>query len=390
MRSIYLDHSSTTPVRPEVVEAMLPFWTDRFGNAGSIHAFGRSCRRAVDDARDQVAALIDAHPRDIVFTSGGTESDNLAVRGIPGARPPGRRGILVSAVEHHAVLHAAEAEAKHDGGAVRILPVSADGVADVGALEALADDSLALVSVMHANNETGVIQPVAAVAEWCCARGIPFHCDVVQSIGKIPFSIKALPVAMLAISAHKLNGPKGVGACYIRKGTEFVPQMSGGFQERERRAGTENVAGIVGFGKACEIAKRDMDTVAARMRRLRDALQSGILERIPESFVNGAQAERLPHLLNIRFAGVEGESVVLALDVEGVAVSSGSTCSSGAVEASHVLLAMGQTHAEAQSAVRFSLGHSTTEAEIDEVLALLPGVIERIRRATPRPTSAPI
>ncbi|MCC6694931.1 MAG: aminotransferase class V-fold PLP-dependent enzyme [Candidatus Hydrogenedentes bacterium] len=379
MPGIYLDHSATTPVREEVFAAMEPYLRTHFGNPGSIHRFGRETRRTVDDAREQVAALIHADPREIVFTSGGTEADNLALRGTVAACKTKRRKVIVSSVEHHAVLQPAEYLSKTDGIEVRVLGVDAEGLVDVDELASLIDEETALVSVMHANNETGAIQPIEPIASLCAQHGVHFHTDAVQSAGKILLDVRATPVSLLALSGHKLYAPKGVGACYVRKGVDIVAQMLGGFQERERRAGTENVAGIVGFGKACELARREWQPMAARTSRLRDALQAGILERIPDTYVNGPSVKRLPNLLNVGISGVEGESVVLGLDVEKIAVSSGAACTSGSLEPSHVLLAMGQSHARAQSAMRFSLGIGTTEAEIDCVLEVLPPLVERLR-----------
>lgn len=382
MDSIYLDHSATTPLREEVFAAMEPYLRNHFGNAGSIHRFGRECRRAIDDAREQVATLIHADPREIYFTSGGTESDNLALRGIPAVSGRAKRRIVTTAIEHHAVLHAAEHARKHDGAEVTIIGVDEDGLVDPEAVGAAIDDDCVLVSVMHANNETGAIQPIEAIAALCAERGVPFHTDAVQSAGKLPVDVQRTPISMLAISAHKLYAPKGVGACYIRKGVDVVPQSLGGFQERERRAGTENVAGIVALGKACELARNDLETNAARLRELRDRLQQGILERIPGTAINGPIDNRLPGLLNVRFDGVEGESMVLGLDMEGIAVSSGAACTSGSLDPSHVLLAMGQDYATAQGAVRFSLGIDNTDAEIDRVLDVLPRLLERLRLGT--------
>jgi len=382
MDSIYLDHSATTPVRDEVFAAMEPFLRTQFGNAGSIHRFGRECRRAVDDAREQVAALIHADPREIVFTSGGTESDNLALRGIPAATDRRRRRVITTAIEHHAVLHAAEHTRKHDGVDVRVVDVDADGLVNVDEIASLLDSDTVLVSVMHANNETGAIQPIEPIAALCAERGVPFHTDAVQSAGKLPIDVRNVPIAMLAISGHKLYAPKGAGACYVRKGIDAVPQALGGFQERERRAGTENVPGIVALGKACELARYEMQETAARLTRLRHRLETGILEHIPGTAINGPADLRLPGLVNVRFDGVEGESMVLGLDMEGIAVSSGAACTSGSLDPSHVLLAMGQSHAVAQSAVRFSLGIGNTDAEIDRALEVLPRLVERLRTGT--------
>ncbi len=323
MTRIYLDHSATTPVRPEVLDAMLPFLRDTYGNAGSIHRFGREARRAVDDARDQVAALINADPRAIVFTSGGTESDNLAVLGAVAADRRARRRIVVSAVEHHAVLDAAEYSRKHDGTDVVIVGVDSDGLVDLNEIAAAINDHTALVSVMHGNNETGTIQPVDRIAELCADRGVIFHCDTVQSVGKVPIDVAKWPVGMLAISGHKIYAPKGVGACYVRNGVKIEAQAVGGAQERERRAGTENVPGIVALGLACELARTEMDETGARIAALRDALERGILDRVHGAYVNGSRKRRLPHVLNVGFPGADGESLVFALDTEGIAVSSG-------------------------------------------------------------------
>lgn len=379
MDRIYLDHSATTPLREEVLDAMLPYLRGAFGNAGSIHAFGREARRAVDDARDQVAALVNADPRDIVFTSGGTESDNLAVRGVAAARARKPARVVVSAVEHHAVLHAAESTRALFGVETVVVAVNADGVVDVDAVRAAIDERTALVSVMHANNETGAVQPVERIADICAEAGVVFHCDTVQSAGKLPIDVQKWPVSLLAISGHKLYGPKGVGACYIRKGISVIPQSVGGGQERERRAGTENVAGIVGLGKACELAKREMAEDARRIAALRDRLEHGVIERVPDAVVNGPLDKRLPTISNIRFPGADGESLVLALDMVGIAVSSGAACSAGSLDPSHVLLAMGLSHEAAQSAIRFSFGRYTTAAEIDRLLELLPDAVARAR-----------
>jgi cysteine desulfurase len=376
---VYLDHSATTPVRPEALEAMLPYLSESFGNAGSIHAFGRSAKAAIDRAREQVAALLNADPRHILFTSGGTESDNLAIRGVLAAAGPNRRRVLVSAVEHHAVLHAAEYVRKHEGADMRVLSVDAAGRVDMHELESLLDDTVAVVSVQHVNNETGVVQPIERIAERCAERGVLFHTDAVQSAGRIGLDVQRTPVSLAALSGHKLYAPKGVGACYVAKGVAFEAQAIGGAQERGRRAGTENVAGIVALGLACELARTEMTAEAERLRNLRDRLEQGILAYIPDTRVNGAGVDRAPHILNVGFNGADGESLILALDLEGVAVSSGSACTAGSLDPSHVLLAMGQSHQEAQSALRFSLGRGNTGADIDRVLNILPAIVQRTR-----------
>lgn len=382
MTRIYLDYSATTPVRPEVLEAMLPFLRDTYGNAGSIHQFGREARRAVDDARDRVAALIHADPREIIFTSGGTESDNLAIRGVVAASSPAKRRVIVSAVEHHAVLHAAEYAHAHDGADIVTLDVDAQGRVNPETLAALIDESTGLVSVMHGNNETGTIQPVEEIAQLCSKRGVPYHCDAVQSVGKIPIDVSVWPVSLLAISGHKLGAPKGVGACYVRRGISIEPQSVGGGQERQRRAGTENVAGIVGLGVACELARQEMRVASARISELRDLLEREILERVSGAYVNGSRDRRLPHILNVCFPGIDGESLVLALDSEGIAVSSGSACTAGSLDPSHVLLAMGIAYDAAQSAIRFSLGGQTTLREVLDVVEVLPQLLERVQAET--------
>jgi cysteine desulfurase len=379
--TLYLDHSATTPLRPEVLEAMLPYWSERFGNAGSIHAYGRAAKAAIDRAREQVAALINADPREIFFTSGGTEADNLAVRGRVAAEPRPRRRVLVSAVEHHAVRHAAQYVREHDAVDAQTVPVDASGVVDMDALASLLDDDTVLVSVLHVNNETGVVQPIERIAELCAERGVTFHTDAVQSAGRVPLDVQRIPLSFAALSGHKLYAPKGVGACYVRKGASFVPQAVGGAQERGRRAGTENVPGIVAMGLACELAREELEQESERQRRLRDRLETGILASVPNAYVNGANAERAPHILNVGFKGADGESLILALDLEGIAVSSGSACTAGSIDPSHVLLAMGQSHEAAQSALRFSLGRTNTDADIDRVLTVLPAAVQRTRRS---------
>jgi len=380
-KRIYLDHSATTPVRPEVLEAMHPYFTASFGNAGSIHAFGREARKAVDDARDQVAALLNADPREIVFTSGGTEADNLAILGAIEALPVNKRRIVTTSIEHHAVLHACERARLRLGAEVFVMPVGKDGIVDAEETMSHIDERTAIVSVMHANNEIGTIQPIEQIARACAERGVCFHTDAVQSVGRIPIDLRTLPVSFLALSGHKINAPKGIGACFARKGTEFAPQSVGGAQERDRRAGTENVAAIVGLGKACELARAGMAQESERIQRLRDRFETGIMIAIPGAHVNGTRDRRLPHLTNICFPGVEGESIILGLDMEGIAVSSGSACTSGSLEPSHVLLALGLDYEHAQSAVRFSLGRGTTGPDIDRAMAATTQLVRRLNRS---------
>jgi cysteine desulfurase len=377
---IYLDHNATTPLAPEVLEAMSAALRDHFANASSVHTPGQRARAAMDDARARVAALVNAEPSEIVFTSGGTESDNLAVRGAAvSAEAQGKRHLVVSAIEHEAVLNTARALARR-GWSVTQVPPDANGVIAPEALAAALRVDTALVSVMHANNEIGTVQPVAELAAVAHAHGIPFHADAVQSAGRIPVDVEALGVDLLSISAHKFHGPKGVGALWIRRGTRLVSTQTGGRQERNRRAGTENVPGIVGFGAAATRAQAGLQETAVRVAALRDRLEREILARIPGTVVNGAPSARLPNTSNVSFEQVEAESLLIALDLEGIAVSTGSACSSGTLEPSHVLRAMRLPTGRVHGALRFSLGEGNTGAEIDRVLEVLPGIVERLRR----------
>ncbi|HOC17007.1 MAG TPA: cysteine desulfurase family protein [Vicinamibacterales bacterium] len=378
MVPVYLDHNATTPVAPEVAEAVASALHDTFGNASSLHAPGQRARRALDEARQAVAALVGADPAGIVFTSGGTESDNLAVRGALEAAPATRRRLVVGAVEHEAVLNTALALQRR-GWPVTIVPVTSDGVVTPEALAPHLGPDVALVSVMLANNETGVVQPVAALASLAHAAGARFHTDAVQAIGKIEVDVRELDVDLLSLTGHKFGGPKGAGALWIRRGVPMAGVLTGGRQERNRRPGTENVPGIVGLGVAAELAAGSRNKRAAVAGR-RDRLERAVLAAVPGSVVNGAGAGRVPNTTNISFPGAEAESLLIALDLEGIAVSSGSACSSGTLEPSHVLRAMGLPPARVQSAIRFSLGPATTDEDIDRVLAVLPGVVERIRR----------
>jgi cysteine desulfurase len=378
MQEIYLDHSATTPIRPEVLEAMLPFLREHHGNAGSLHRFGRDCRRAVETAREQVAALINAEPREILFTSGGTESDNLAIRGIVEATDRKAIRLVTTAVEHHAVLHVCESLARANRVDLQVAGVDQEGLVDPDAVEALLGDETVLVSVMHANNETGVVQPLERIGALCRERGIPFHSDTVQSAGKLPLDVRKMPLDLAAISGHKLYGPKGIGALFVRSGTGIEPQAVGGAQERGRRAGTENVAGIVGLGRACELLSGELQSTSKQMEVLRDRLQEGALATVPDAGINGSTAHRLPNSLNMAFNDLDGERMMFALDQEGIAVSTGSACTAGSLDPSHVLLAMGQSHEHASSAIRFSLGRDNTEEEIDRVISLLPGLVEQL------------
>lgn len=382
MRRIYLDHAATTAVSSAVVEAMLPYFTQVYGNASSIHSYGREAKRALETARRQVAqALNAAAPQEIYFTAGGSESDNWAIKGAAMAKGSGH--VITTAIEHHAVLHTCEWLEKQ-GFSVTYLPVDAYGKVSAAQVEkALRPDTI-LVSVMAANNEVGTIQPIAEIGAVCRARGVLFHTDAVQAIGAIPIDVQAMNVDLLSLSGHKLHGPKGVGALYIRKGVKIDNLVHGGAQERGFRAGTENLPAIVGLGKAIEIAHANLTDNAARMTTLRDRLINGLMARVSETRLNGHPTDRLPNNANLSFAGVEGEALLLRLDLMGVAGSSGSACTSGTLDPSHVLLAMGLSQAQANGALRLTLGTDTTEEEIDAVLDILPPIVADLRRMVSR------
>lgn len=378
MDPIYLDYAATTRVRPEVREAMLPFQEELFGNPSSVHRWGREAKVKLEEARSRIAHLLGARPNEIVFTRGGTEADNLAIFGRAAAEPQGP--IVCSAVEHRAVLLAAGAAAQSRRTLVH-LPVDGGGTVDLQALEdLLANHSPAIVSVMWANNEVGTIQPVAEIARRCREAGVVFHSDAIQAFGKLPIDLEEVPADLVSLSAHKIGGPKGVGALFIRRGTGIEPMIHGGGHERGLRAGTEDVAGAFGFAIAAELAAQEQVQEAARLRQLRDHLQRALVERVPGVIVNAAMAERLPNLLNISIPGADTEVLLMMLDLEGVAVSSGSACSSGGVLPSHVLTAMGLDAELAGPSVRFSLGRETTVAEIDEVARRVPPLMERLRQ----------
>ena len=362
MDRIYLDHNATTPLDPRVLEAMLPLLRDGVGNASSIHWFGQRARAALDDARGEVAALIGASPAEIVFTGSGTEADNMALRGVAGLAREPRRKIVCTAVEHHAVLNTARALAE-EGFAVEMARVGGDGRVDLADLEARVDESTALVAVMLANNETGVLQPVAEVARLARAKGALVHCDAVQAAGKVAVDVRALDVDLLALSAHKIYGPQGVGVLYAHRGARLRPLLRGGAQERNRRAGTENVAGIAGLGEAARLARAELGGQAERLAARRDRLEQRLLA-LPGAVRNG-EGPRVPNTTNVSFAGVDAESLLMALDLMGLAVSTGAACAAGAVEPSHVLRAMGLPMDRVQASLRFSLGRSTTDAEVD-------------------------
>ena len=379
MRRVYFDHNATTPLRPEVLDAMLPFLTDSMGNPSSLHSWGRAARDGIDAARRSVARALGCLPAEVHFTSGGTEADNWAIKGVAAAS--GRRGrrIVTSAVEHYAVLHVCR-HLKRQGYEVAYVPVDACGTVDPDDVAQAIDDQTMLISVMHANNETGSIQPVEAIGELAWSRGIPFHVDAVQSFGKIPVRVDALNADLVTLSAHKIYGPKGVGALYVRQGMDIEPLAHGGGHEEGRRAGTENVAGIVGLGRAAELKMAENGTGEHQARRLRDRLEQGILARLDGVRVNGHPARRLGNTLNISLRGVEAEGVVLGLDLQGIAAASGSACASGETAPSHVLLAMGLEPRLAAGAVRFSLGQGNSEADVDYALEVLPRIVERLRQ----------
>jgi cysteine desulfurase len=381
---VYFDYNATTPLTPEVADALAASSRDLFGNASSVHYYGQQAKAAVDEARSSVARLIGADPSEVVFTSGGTEADNFALRGAAEAlEPSGRRHLVASAIEHEAVLNTLKALARR-GWRTTLVPVDQSGIVSADRVrEALADDT-AVVSVMHANNEIGTIQPIAAIARAAHERGALMHTDAVQSAGKIPVDVRALDVDLLSMSAHKLNGPKGAGALWIKRGTRLVPILTGGKHERNRRAGTENVPAIVGFGVAAAQAAAKLDAEAARVGALRDRLEAEILARVPGTAVNGDRAARVPNTTNISFDRVEAESLLIALDLEGIAVSTGSACSSGTLEPSHVLRAMGFPAHRTQNSLRISLGVFSTNEEVDRLLAVLPGIVEKLRNLTRR------
>jgi cysteine desulfurase len=385
MSRIYLDHNATTPPHPLVIERMTAALAEEFGNPSSVHHFGQRAKAALDDARSAVAALIGSDPAEVVFTSGGTESDNFAIRGVAEAlEPTGRKHLIASSIEHEAVLNTLKALGRR-GWAVTLLPVDESGIVSPETLRRAVTDKTVLVSIMHANNEIGTVQPIAALAAIAKAGGALFHTDAVQSAGKIPVDVKALGVDLLSLSAHKFYGPKGAGALWVRRGLRLLPPLTGGKQERSRRAGTENVAGIVGLGAAAQIARAKMADEAARLGPLRDRLEEGVLAAVGGTAVNGARSPRVPNTTNISFDRVEAESLLIALDLAGVAVSTGSACSSGTLEPSHVLKAMGLSPHRTQNSIRFSLGAANTDADVERVVAVLPGIVEKLRSLTRAP-----
>jgi cysteine desulfurase len=383
MKPVYFDNNATTRVDPRVVEAMLPFFTEQFGNPSSMHAFGAKVGAAVNRARGELQSLLGAeHDHEIVFTSGGTESDNAAILSALEANPR-RREIITSAVEHPAVLSLCAWLEKNKGVRVHVIPVDSKGRLDFDAYQAALSDRVAIVSIMWANNETGTIFPVAALAEKAKAVGALFHTDAVQAVGKIPMDIKSTAIDMLSLSGHKLHAPKGIGALFVRRGVRFRAQIKGGHQERGRRAGTENTPAIVALGKAASLALHCMVEENTRVRGLRDRLEKGLIQRIGHSFVTGEPDNRLPNTANVAFEFIEGEGILLLLNKEDVAASSGSACTSGSLEPSHVLRAMNIPYTAAHGAIRFSLSRDSTDDEVDHVLSVMPGIVDKLRGISP-------
>lgn len=380
--SVYLDHAATTPLRPEVLDAMQPYLTEHFGNASSLHGAGRRARLGLDEARETVARLLGAKPREIVFTGGGTEADNLAIKGAAWAASARGRELVISSVEHKAVTQSA-AVMERFGFAVTWLSVDRYGTVDPAAVESAIRDHTALVSVMYANNEVGTVQPVAEIGAICRARKVLFHVDAIQAAGYLALDVDALGADLLSLSAHKVNGPKGVGALFVRQGTPLLTQLSGGSQERQRRAGTENVAGIVGFARALELAQQERVTEAARLTQLRDRLIAE-LTALPGVQLTGHPTERLPNNASFVVDGLEGADLVAALDLEGIAASTGSACTTGAADPSHVLLAMGIQPAAAHGSLRLTLGHGSSEEDVRLTVEAMGRVLERVRGAGER------
>ena len=382
MKPIYFDYAATTPCDPEVVAAMLPYFSDRFGNPSSMHAFGQETKGAVEEARERIAAFLGAAPGEIVFTSGGTESNNMAVKGVAYARRGKGNHIITSRIEHHAVLEPCHFLEK-EGFEVTILPVDGDGLVDPDDVRRAITDKTILISIMHANNEIGTIQPIAEIGRLARERGIYFHTDAVQTLGHLPFSVNELNVDLLSASAHKLYGPKGVGLLYVRKGTRLTPFMHGGEQENRRRASTHNVPGIVGFGKAVEMAQSSVEKEVRDLTAFRDKLIRGFQEEMDQVKLNGHPTQRLPNNVNISVAHVEGEGMLLSLDMMGIACSTGSACSSSSLEPSHVLMAIGLPHELAHGSLRFTLGRPTTAADVDRLLEVLPPIVAKLRAMSP-------
>lgn len=383
MQRVYLDNAATTMVRQEVMDAMIPAFTTYYGNPSSLHEFARDAGKLVDEARAKVAAAIGAKPDEIVFTGGGSESDNMVLRGVAAASKKKGKHIITSAVEHHAVLYTLQAMEREGVAELTILPVDEYGLVTPEQVKDAIRDDTVLVSIMFANNEVGTIMPVAEIGKVCREKGVLFHTDAVQAVGHVPINVTEMNIDMLSMSAHKFHGPKGIGALYIKKGVRVPALIIGGGQEKKRRAGTENVPGIVGMGRALELAVEHMEANALRDGALRDKLMKGIPAAIPEVKLNGHPTKRLPNNVNFSIRYIEGESILLMLDINGIAASSGSACTSGSLDPSHVLLAMGLPHEIAHGSLRLTLSEFTTEQEIDYVLDLLPQIVQRLRDMSP-------
>lgn len=381
-KRVYLDYSATTPMKKEVVDAMLPYFTEHFGNPSSIHSFGRDAKNTVNQARETIASALGAKREEIYFTAGGTESDNWAIKGIAKSMKGKGNHIITSTIEHHAVLHTCQTLEK-EGYEVTYLPVDETGLIDLNDLKAAIKDTTILITIMFANNEIGTVQPIAEIGQIAKENGVLFHTDAVQAFGNMPIDVTEMNIDILSVSSHKIYGPKGIGAMYIRKGVRIGAYMDGGAQERKRRAGTENVPGIVGFAKAVELAMENMDAHIAHLTALRDKLAKGIMDAIPYSKYNGHPTQRHPGNVNICFEFIEGESLLLSLDLKGIAASSGSACTSGSLDPSHVLMAIGLTHEIAHGSLRLTVGDFTTEEDVDYVIEQLVPIVDRLRQMSP-------
>ena len=382
MRRIYLDHAATTPTHPDVVKAMLPFFTDAFGNPSSVYSYGQEAKGAVEEARSKTAELIGARSEEIIFTSGGTEADNFALKGIAYANEHKGNHIITASIEHHAVMEVCKFLERR-GFTITYLPVDEYGLVDPDDVRKAITAKTILISIIHANNEVGTVEPVSEIGEIAKEAEVYFHTDAVQSVGHIPVNVDKLKVDLLSMSAHKLYGPKGAGGLYVRKGTKLVSLMQGGEQEKMRRAGTENVPAIVGLGKAVELARQEMDKEAERLAGLRDKLTEGLMDKIDHIHLNGHPTRRLPNNVNVSVDFVEGESMLLNLDLEGICASTGSACSSASLEPSHVLLALGLSPEQAHGSLRFTLGRENTEADVERVLEVLPAIVAKLRAMSP-------
>ena len=382
MKRIYMDHNATTPVHPAVLEAMLPYFTEFYGNASSVHSFGREARNGIEEARERIANFIGAQPGEIIFTSGGTESDNFAIEGAAFENVKKGKHIITSLIEHPAVLNTCKHLETH-GFEVSYLTVDKYGVVSLDELKDLIRDDTILITIMHANNEVGTIQPMKEIGMIAKEKGIILHTDAVQTTGKVPINVNELGIDLVSMSAHKIYGPKGVGALYMRKGTKVEPLIRGGHHERNRRGGTENVPGVVGFGKAIETASADMEAESKRLWNLTEKMKNGLFEKLDYVYTNSHPKNRLPNTMNISFDYVEGEAILLNLDMKGIAASTGSACSSGSLEPSHVLLALGICAATAQGTIRFSLGRANNEEDVDYLVDELPSIITRLRAMSP-------